>query len=183
MSDKSLSELMTKISTKDNNEGTRILKHQPLNIIKDNTESSIDDFKELMMITPVDSQVSNIDEESIFEGERLLKVAYEISRSFDRLSSGYKAITDCIINHFKNQFDDKPEIVEESIEVEFDNDINKEDNKEERSELLHNNDLCDKCMVKDIVGCNHCGIYQYAIIRNDYEIMIRRNDNNGVNTK
>lgn len=64
-------------------------------------------------------------------------------------------------------------IGEKNHEDNFDNDINIED--EERRQLIYN-ELCNNCMIKDIVGCKGCGIYQYAIVRNEYKITIRRTE-------
>ena len=63
-------------------------------------------------------------------------------------------------------------------ETDFDNDINNEEGGNENYKTL-----CDICMIKDILGCNGCGIYQYAINRNKYEITVRRNVDNGVDTE
>ena len=64
----------------------------------------------------------------------------------------------------------------------FDNDINIEE-KGGQDAYESYETLCDICMIKDIVGCNQCGIYQYAVNKSEYEITVRRIDNNGIDTK
>ena len=71
--------------------------------------------------------------------------------------------------------------IRESIELEsaeaetdFNNDINTEDIKGGEDNYESYEPLCDQCMIRTIVGCNGCGIYQYTIIRNEYEITVRR---------
>lgn len=34
--------------------------------------------------------------------------------------------------------------------------------------------LCKECIIKDVVGCNNCGIFIYAELRNQYDIGVRR---------
>ena len=68
-------------------------------------------------------------------------------------------------------------------ETDFNNDINIEDIEGGENNYENHGPLCNNCMIKSIVGCKGCGIYQYTIIRNEYEITVRRRCNDGVDTK
>ena len=68
-------------------------------------------------------------------------------------------------------------------ETNFNNDINIEDIEGGENDYENYTSLCNNCMIESIVGCKGCGIYQYTIIRNEYEITVRRRCNDGVDTK
>ena len=57
-------------------------------------------------------------------------------------------------------------------ENDFDNDINDEEGGKEKYEDFRL--ICDNCIIADVVGCKGCGIFQYAINREKYDIKVRR---------
>lgn len=58
-----------------------------------------------------------------------------------------------------------------------------EDKELKKGEYQPFKELCRECMVREIVGCVSCGIYQYAENKKLYDIKVRRITKDGTNVE